>query len=65
MNATPTPAERQARISEIAHSIWESEGRPSDQALRHWQMAEKLVQAEERHAAQSSSGQSEQSAGSR
>ncbi|RDS79499.1 DUF2934 domain-containing protein [Dyella monticola] len=49
---TRSPAERHARISEIAHSIWESEGRPSGQSLRHWCMAEKLVLAEERHAAQ-------------
>jgi hypothetical protein len=48
MNASLSPAERQRKISEIAHRIWESEGRPTGQALRHWQMAEKLVQAEER-----------------
>jgi hypothetical protein len=47
-----SPAERHARISEIAHSIWESEGRPSGQETRHWLMAEKLVLAEERHASQ-------------
>lgn len=51
MNSKRSSAERHARISEIAHSIWESEGRPSGQALRHWHMAEKLVLAEERHAA--------------
>jgi hypothetical protein len=48
MNAKRSNAERQRRISEIAHRIWESEGRPSGQALRHWQMAEKLVMAEEK-----------------
>lgn len=52
MNTTRSPAERHARISEIAHSIWESEGRPAGQETRHWLMAEKLVLAEERHAAQ-------------
>lgn len=52
MKATRSPAERHARISEIAHSIWESEGRPSGQEVRHWLMAEKLVLAEERHALQ-------------
>ena len=52
MKATRSPAERQARIREIAHSIWESEGRPSGQEVRHWFMAEKLVLAEERHALQ-------------
>jgi hypothetical protein len=38
--------ERQARIRQLAHRIWESEGRPPGQAARHWQMAEKLVDAE-------------------
>lgn len=52
MTPPRSPAERHARISEIAHSIWESEGRPAGQAQRHWQMAEKLVLAEERHASQ-------------
>ncbi|MBE1161815.1 DUF2934 domain-containing protein [Dyella acidiphila] len=51
MTAQPSPAERQRKISEIAHRIWESEGRPQGQALRHWQMAEKLVIAEERQTA--------------
>lgn len=51
MNTTRSDAERRQRISAIARSIWESEGRPQDQALRHWLMAEKLVQAEERAAA--------------
>lgn len=51
MNAPSSPADRQRRISEIAHRIWESEGCPSGQAERHWQMAEKLVLAEEKQAA--------------
>lgn len=50
MNTSSSPAERQRKISEIAHRIWESEGRPSGQAQRHWQMAEKLMLAEERQA---------------
>lgn len=50
MSVKPSPAERQRRISEIAHRIWESEGCPSGQALRHWHMAEKLVLAEEQQA---------------
>ncbi|HUA81972.1 MAG TPA: DUF2934 domain-containing protein [Dyella sp.] len=49
MKVTRTKAERQARIREIAHSIWESEGRPVGQSLRHWYMAEKLVLAEEQN----------------
>lgn len=52
MNVTRSAAERHARISEIAHSIWESEGRPAGQEVRHWLMAEKLVLAEEKHASQ-------------
>lgn len=52
MKAPRSSAERHARISQIAHSIWESEGRPPGQEERHWLMAEKLVLAEEKHAAQ-------------
>lgn len=51
MSVQSSPAERQRRISEIAHRIWESEGCPAGQALRHWQMAEKLLLAEEKQAA--------------
>jgi hypothetical protein len=51
MNAPDSPPDRQRRISEIAHRIWEAEGCPSGQAERHWQMAEKLVLAEEKQAA--------------
>jgi len=57
MKAARSSAERHARISQIAHSIWESEGRPSGQEERHWLMAEKLVLAEERHAAQEEKSQ--------
>jgi len=57
-----SPAERHARISEIAHSIWESEGRPSGQETRHWLMAEKLVLAEERHASQEEESRSKEKA---
>lgn len=34
------------RIREFAFQIWESEGKPSGQAERHWQMACKLAEAE-------------------
>ena len=34
------------RISEFAHQIWESEGRPHGQHDRHWEMATKLAEAE-------------------
>jgi predicted transcriptional regulator len=40
------PIERYRRIQELARQIWEAEGRPDGQALRHWGMAERLVQAE-------------------
>jgi Protein of unknown function (DUF2934) len=32
------------KISELAHLIWESEGRPEGQSERHWKMAEKTVE---------------------
>lgn len=40
------PAERQQRTRELARQIWEAEGRPDGQELRHWGMAERLVEAE-------------------
>jgi hypothetical protein len=39
--------DRDNRIREIAYLIWESEGRPLDQAERHWKMAESWVEEEE------------------
>ncbi|WP_082190110.1 DUF2934 domain-containing protein [Frateuria defendens] len=38
--------DREERIRQLAHRIWESEGRPAGQAQRHWRMAEKLVDIE-------------------
>jgi len=38
--------DRDIRIREIAYLIWESEGRPLDQAERHWKMAEHWVEQE-------------------
>ena len=38
--------ERQRRTRELARQIWEAEGRPDGQELRHWGMAERLVDAE-------------------
>lgn len=35
------------RIRELAHQIWESEGRPDGQDTRHWEMACKLVEDEQ------------------
>ncbi|RPE74797.1 DUF2934 domain-containing protein [Vulcaniibacterium tengchongense] len=49
-------AARRARIERLAHEIWESEGRPEGQSLRHWSMAERLVEAEEHDAGPPASG---------
>ncbi|SDI31002.1 Protein of unknown function [Pseudomonas flavescens] len=38
---------KEERIREFAYQIWESEGKPSGQAKRHWEMASKLVDAEQ------------------
>lgn len=37
------------RVKQLAYRIWESEGRPSGQEQRHWDMALKIVQAEHGH----------------
>ncbi|MHA6493125.1 DUF2934 domain-containing protein [Pseudomonas borbori] len=34
------------RVREFAYQIWESEGRPTGQEAKHWEMAKKLAQAE-------------------
>ncbi|QJD60528.1 DUF2934 domain-containing protein [Pseudomonas sp. gcc21] len=39
------------RIRDFAYQIWESEGRPSGKHERHWEMARKLVEAENQEAA--------------
>jgi hypothetical protein len=39
--------DREQQIREIAYRIWEDEGRPSDQADRHWQIAELQVAEED------------------
>ncbi|MDW3715791.1 MULTISPECIES: DUF2934 domain-containing protein [unclassified Pseudomonas] len=36
------------RIREFAYQIWESEGRPTGQEARHWEMARKLAESETR-----------------
>jgi hypothetical protein len=36
----------QQRIQELAHQIWESEGKPHGHSVRHWETACKLVAAE-------------------
>jgi DUF2934 family protein len=37
--------EHEQRIRELAHHIWESEGRPQGEEVRHWHMAERLIEA--------------------
>jgi hypothetical protein len=39
--------EREERIRQMAHRIWESEGRPQGQQERHWRMAQRLIEASE------------------
>jgi len=34
------------RISEFAYQIWQSEGEPEGEELRHWEIASKLAEAE-------------------
>jgi Protein of unknown function (DUF2934) len=38
--------EREQRVREIAHRLWEEEGRPPDQEKRHWATAERMFEAE-------------------
>src|SRR5215471_9114700 len=40
--------ERENRIREIAHRLWEVEGRPSDQEKRHWDEAARIVDEQDR-----------------
>lgn len=42
---TGDSSERQRRITRLAHQVWESEGQPEGQALRHWRIAERLYEA--------------------
>jgi len=63
MNTPLASPERQRRISAIARSIWESEGRPEGQSLRHWLIAEKLVTAQEQAAVDAADRSTEQGHG--
>jgi len=40
--------DREQRVREIAHRLWEEEGRPTDQDKRHWITAEQIFDAEAR-----------------
>jgi hypothetical protein len=37
---------REQRLREIAHRIWEEEGRPSGEDERHWEMAKEILRNE-------------------
>lgn len=39
-------SDNENRVREFAYQIWESEGRPSGQEARHWEMACTLAAAE-------------------
>ena len=47
--------DREHRVREIAHRLWEQEGRPFDQDKRHWAAAERMVDTEESAGAASAS----------
>jgi len=53
MNPAMDATAREQRIQQLAHEIWEAEGRPDGQSARHWAMAERLADAEIRAAEQS------------
>jgi hypothetical protein len=40
--------DRDSRIRERAHRMWESEGRPEHQEKRHWEAAEQAIEDEDR-----------------
>ena len=39
--------DREQRVREIAHRLWEEEGRPCDQDKRHWATAERIFDSEQ------------------
>jgi hypothetical protein len=36
-------ARDEQKVSELAYSIWDSEGRPEGESERHWRMAQKAI----------------------
>lgn len=40
-------SDEDARIREAAYHLWESEGRPTGQDRRHWELARQMVRAGE------------------
>jgi hypothetical protein len=47
---------RDQRIREIAHRMWEEEGRPHDQSERHWEMARQVIEEEEQERRRGAAG---------
>ena len=41
-------SDREHQVREIAHRLWEEEGRPSDQEKRHWATAEHMFDAQDK-----------------
>jgi len=39
-------SDREHRVREIAHRLWEEEGRPPHQEKRHWATAERMFDAQ-------------------
>jgi hypothetical protein len=38
---------KEQRIREVAFRLWEQDGRPDDQADRHWEMARLIIEKED------------------
>jgi hypothetical protein len=54
-------SDREHRVREIAHRLWEEEGRPADQEKRHWATAERVFDAQERASSAGSEAKEAQS----
>jgi hypothetical protein len=39
--------DKEQRIREVAFQLWEQDGRPDDQADRHWEMARLIIEKED------------------
>jgi len=47
-SSTKKSYSKEQRIRELAYQIWETEGRPDGQEARHWELANKLAEADVR-----------------
>src|SRR5262245_44938249 len=54
---------REQRIRDRAHRIWESEGRPEHAEKRHWDMAKQAIDDEDRRQEGRGSGNADHGAG--